>query len=261
MKTMRNILSILFLGFIATAVCSCNDEIDYTPGEPSAISESKVFFSEDNVYDFILGVSDSEVSIFLERTDASGALKVDLLAEDYDAAIFSVPSSVEFAAGETKKEIKIQVNNMEMFTNYSLKKLSIPSELVNPYKDYSAVSLNAYKEDYAPFAKGMYTSNFFGDQWEQVLEYSPILGLYRFSDLYVTDYDFLFTWDGASTVKMQTAKTQTGYVHPSYGMVTAQFQASKYVEETQTLMFQYAWTVSAGSFGSYVETFAITEKY
>ena len=71
----------------------------------------------------------------------------------------------------------------------------------------------------------------------------------------------MFTWDGASTVKMQTTKTQTGYVDPKYGKVTAQFQASKYVEETQTLMFQYAWTVSAGSFGSYVETFAITEKY
>lgn len=261
MKTMKNILSILFLGFIAMTVSSCNDEIDYTPGEPSAVTDSKVFFSKDNVYDFILGVYDNEISIFLERTDASGSLKVDLLAENYDAAVFSVPSIVEFAAGETKKEVKIQVNNVEMFTNYSLKKLSIPSELVNPYKDYMTVSVNVYKEDYAPFAKGMYTSTFFGDQWEQVLEYSSILNLYRFSDLYVADYDFLFTWDGASNVVMQTTKTQTGYKHPSYGMVTAEFQASKYVEETQTLMFQYKWTVSAGSFGSYVESFVITEKY
>lgn len=261
MKTMKNILSILLLGFITMTVCSCDDELNYSPGEPSACVDSKVFFSEDNVYDYILGVADNEVSFFLERTDASGSLKVDLLAEGYDETVFSVPASVEFAAGETKKEVKVQINNVEMFTTYTLKKIAIAPELVNPYKDYSAVSLNVYKEDYAPYAKGMYTSTFFGEEWEQVLEYSPILDLYRFSDLYATDYDFFFTWDGGATMTMQTTKTQTGYVHSTYGMITAEIQATKYDAENQTFKFQYKWTVSAGSFGSYVESFVVTEKY
>lgn len=261
MKNIKNILGILLLGLIATTVCSCDDEINYSPGEPSPFAESKVFFAKDNVYDHILGISDTEVSFFLERTDANGALTVDLTAEGYDPEIFIVPASVEFAAGETKKEVKIQVNNMEMFTNYSLKKISIPADLVNPYKDYSAISLNVYKEDYAPYAKGVYTSTFFGDEWEQLLEYSQILDTYRFSDLYVEGYDFFFTWDGGTTMKLKTTDTATGYVHPSYGMVTARAVATLYDAATETMKFQYNWIVSAGSFGAYVESFAITEKY
>lgn len=261
MKAMKNILSILFLGLIATTVCSCDDEIDYSPGEQSPFAESKVFFSKDNVYDHILGFSDSEVSFFLERTDASSALTVDLTAEGYDPAIFSVPASVEFAAGETKKEVKIQVSNMEMFTDYSLKKIAIPADLVNPYKDYSAISLNVYKEDFAPYAKGVYTSTFFEDEWEQVLEYSPMLDTYRFSDLYVSEYDFFFTWDGGSTMTLKTTDTATGYVHPSYGMVTARAIATLYDPSTDTMKFQYNWIVSAGSFGAYIESFVITERY
>ena len=143
MKTMKYIVSILLLGLIATTVCSCNDEIEYSPGEPSPFAESKVFFSKDNAYDLILGVYDTEVTFFLERTDASSALSVPLEASGYDQNIFIVPASVEFAAGETKKEVKIQVKNMEVFTDYSLKKIAIPSELVNPYKDYSQENVSA----------------------------------------------------------------------------------------------------------------------
>ena len=261
MKTMKNILGILLLGLITTVVSSCNDDINYSPGEPSPFAESKVFFSKDNVYDVILGVYDTEVTFFLERTDASSALSVALEADGYDENIFTVPASVEFAAGETKKEVKIQVKNMEVFTDYSLKKIAIPSELVNPYKDYSAISLNVLKEDYVPFAKGMYTSNFFEDQWEMVLEYSEILGLYRFQDLYVEGYDFFFKWDGGETMTMDPVNITTGYVHPTYGMITAKTQATQYDAESQTMAFKYNWTVSAGSFGSYVEYFEITEKY
>ena len=261
MKTMKNIFSILLLGVITTVVSSCNDDINYSPGEPSPFAESKVFFSKDNVYDLILGVYDTEVSFFLERTDASSALSVALKAEGYDENIFTVPASVEFAAGETKKEVKIQVKNMEVFTDYSLKKIAIPSELVNPYKDYSAISLNVYKEDYVPFAKGMYTSNFFEDEWEMVLEYSELLDLYRFQDLYVEGYDFFFKWDGGETMTMDPVNITTGYVHPTYGMITAKTQATQYDAESQTMAFKYNWTVSAGSFGSYVEYFEMTEKY
>ena len=261
MKTMKNIFNILLLGLMVTTVCSCNDEIEYSPGEPSPFAESKVFFSKDNAYDLILGVYDTEVTFFLERTDASSALSVPLEASGYDQNVFTVPASVEFAAGETKKEVKIQVKNMEVFTDYSLKKIAIPSELVNPYKDFSAISLNVLKEDYVPFAKGMYTSNFFGDEWEMVLEYSALLDLYRFQDLYVEGYDFLFKWDGGETMTMQPANIETGYVHPSYGMVTAKTVATKYFADSETLAFQYNWTVSAGSFGSYTEYFEMTEKY
>ena len=48
MKTMKNIFNILLLGLMVTTVCSCNDEIEYSPGEPSPFAESKVFFSKDN---------------------------------------------------------------------------------------------------------------------------------------------------------------------------------------------------------------------
>jgi hypothetical protein len=72
----------------------------------------------------------------------------------------------------------------------------------------------------------------------------------------------LFKWDGGETMTMQPANTPTGYVHPSYGMVTAKSQVTKYDAESQTLMFQYSFTIPDGrTFGSYVESFGMTEKY
>lgn len=69
----------------------------------------------------------------------------------------------------------------------------------------------------------------------------------------------LAPWDGGAKFTCLVAKLPTGIVHPSYGMVTAECQNTAYREAEQTFLFQYKWTVSAGSFGSGIDSFEVTE--
>jgi hypothetical protein len=66
---------------------------------------------------------------------------------------------------------------------------------------------------------------------------------------------------GGSKIGSRTG-FQTGYVHPSYGMIYASFDAPEgpftYDEATKTFTFGYAWRVSAGTFGVYPDSYTIT---
>jgi hypothetical protein len=125
------------------------------------------------------------------------------------------------------------------------------------------------RNDYIPYAKGIYTSVFWEDAWEAYIEYSEILGLCRFKDCWFEGYDVTFELNfETKEFKMSEAKAPSGYVHPTYGMVYAAIYMadSGYDPETQTFTFSYDWLISTGAgkwgtFGNYPDTFQITEVY
>ena len=49
------------------------------------------------------------------------------------------------------------------------------------------------------------------------------------------------------------SKTETGYVHSVYGMVSVTDTGSSYDASTKTFTFAFKWTVALGSFGVYNE--------
>ena len=113
---------------------------------------------------------------------------------------------------------------------------------------------------YVPYANGVYTSGLFGS-WEQPMEkYILDETTYRLPDYIAPGYDLYFTWN-PETGEVATINTswETGYIHPDYGMIISTCSASAYDAETKTLAFAVEYTVSAGSFGSFVDTFTIIE--
>lgn len=251
------LLSVLALNFTA-----CTEEVEYTPAEVSPVAETQVYFMASNSAAPILQKADTQFSVLVGRVNGGSAQSVPLKVTNPNADVFVVPETIEFAAGETEKELVIQATDkMELAKSYYLK-LEIPEEFVNPYaeqENHPIIVMNVLKEDYEPYAVGTYTAGFFSNQsWEQVMEYSPALDMYRFPDLWANGYDIEFTWDG-TTIKCAKATVQTGYVHPTYGMVSATSEATLYREATNAFLFQYKWTVSAGSFGSFVDMFVVEE--
>ena len=118
-------------------------------------------------------------------------------------------------------------------------------------------------DDYEPFLKGTYYSWFFKTTKEMTLEYSPSKELYRFKDCWVPGYHVTFRLDPETMEFEMTANFFTsGYVHPTYGMVTAEVYGggsyNSFDPTTMTFKFAYNWTVSAGSFGAGYDTFQIT---
>lgn len=262
---MKKLLKLNYIALFAVLALfsACTEESEYTPAQPSAETNAYRFSasSESNV---VLALTDSVYQVVLERDDVTEEVTLPLSVKG-DLNIFSAPSSVTFAAGESQALVNIEIApEMDAFKNFYLE-LSIDESYVNPYTadNFSVLPITFLKEDYAPFALGVYSSWFFGQSWEAVLEYSPMLDLYRFKDCWFKG-DVTFTCNRETMeFEMSAAQFETGYVHPSYGMVVAKVLGSNngFDPETNTFYFAYQFIVSAGSFGADYDTFEIKEVY
>lgn len=257
MKSLRYIL-IASVALFALAACA-QEEDPYKPGDPTNSNGHNVYFSAENPGSLVLGLADNSFTVKIERENANGAISVPLKA--YSASnVFAVPSSVDFAAGETSKEITVQFNGAEPFVNYSLQ-ISVPQEFTYQYKDqnvYPAYAVSVLQEDFKVIHTGTYFEDFWtGNTWSQDLEYSELSDTYRFSNLWDIGYGFTFKWDGQSeeVVVNNGNKFESGIVSDTYGMISAEDQGSYYDDGENAIHFVFKWTVSAGSFGNYENVF------
>lgn len=253
---------------------SCDDDNEYTPGNPPG--KYDVSFEEESS-NLAIGLSDETFEIKVVRTSGEGELTVPIeVLQKPD--FFTVPSSVTFAAGETETTLDVAIGEgMENFVNYTFR-LKIPEEYTNPYKAEAGsplLNITVLKEDYKTYAIGVFTENvLFGQSWEQVLEYSEILDMYRFPDLIASGTHFYFKWNGLSDDDCElyfcddegneVSVYETGYQHSTYGMISANFLYDTWTgfdASENTFYFPIEFTVSAGTFGDDYDTFTITQRY
>ena len=126
------------------------------------------------------------------------------------------------------------------------------------------------KEDYKLAYTATFTSERFDDEWEQDVEYSEMRGIYRMPNLYsdLTVY-FIYSKDENGNVNFdfcdETGKADkkfSAYTHSTYGVVTAAYPNSKaedLVINGNVVTANLEFTVSAGSFGEFVESFTLPE--
>lgn len=268
-------------GLMAAAMTftACGEyEDDYTPGSAEKDGHAVVYFPADAQNDIVLGVDDKELTVKIAREDAAEALEVPLRVGTASGEYFSVPSSVKFEAGEAETEITVGVSDeLPMFETRNLS-ITVPEDYRVLYGEQDAsysILLNVLKEDYVPVALGVFSSEYlsgtFGTDlsYEMELEYSPLLDLYRLADPWYVSaryclpgYNLTFKWNKETNeVAYDKKKYETGFLHPNYGMVTAESLATVYRPASQLFLFQFNFTVGAGSFGSRIESFQITETY
>lgn len=266
MKTFKNIYGIL-VAFLAIAAVSCSESVEYTPATPAAVDATEYFFTPGTETNIVISPSDKQIVATLNRLNAEKEATIKLNVVNNNEELFAVPTEVKFAAGETSADVVIEVSDSLVFFETYEFSFSIAEEYTNPYiaeNNNPKLHYVVMRNDYAPFATGVYSSWFWEQEWDAVLEYSPSLDLFRFKDCWVAGYDVTFTCD-TETMEFTMAAGQfaSGYVHPSYGMVTAQVLAdyNYYDPATDTFYFAYKWVVSAGSFGSGFDSFTITELH
>jgi hypothetical protein len=267
-----NKIGIVFLTIVTMNVfIACEKEVVRDPSPEANPSSNRVYFPEQTNNQLVLGIEDESTTIAIAREVSDNALTVTITISG-DAA-FSIPQTVSFAAGESETTFDLSIGEIELMKKY-LVILNIDESQSNPYEEdtkFSTLALNILKEDFVPFAEGTYASEFFEDEWPQTLEYSPSQELYRLADCWVSDYDVLFKWEGTAVTIQGTKNSSgsyiylpTGYVHSSYGMVSAYYAQTNinyYDEATKTFAFPITWVVSAGSFGEYYDTYTIETQY
>lgn len=249
-------------------LASCSSDDDFTPGKPAG--SNNVYFTNQAAQ--TLDLSASSFTITLGRTDAGSAVSVPLKQVQVDP-VFTVPATAEFAAGETETEVTIQISgDAEPFTDYQLR-LAIPEEYTSPYiqkDDVPELNIFVHKEDYVLYATGTFNENvLFGDSWEQTIEYSATLDVFRMRDVFASGTNWYFLWNEKSGDDCEfswcnasgkaVSKFDTGYVHSTYGMIAANDISDDktfvgYDADDNAFYFLLEFTVSAGSFGSDFDT-------
>lgn len=262
---MRKIL--FFALAVALFSTACEDEINREKSPLPNPDSDNVYFDAANPKSLVLAIDATEFTVSVSREFSEAALDVKIkLESSYDKGLFNVPETLSFAAGETTKTLTVGISDLELMKKYKIA-LIVEDDQTNPYVPqtvYPRIDLNILQEDFAPYAEGTYTCDFFEDSWAQTLEYSPATTTYRFKGLWFPGYDVTFKWDGSATVTMiGTAASgkiviPTGYVHATYGMVAAHYGVCTFDDATDTFTFPINWRVTAGSFGDYPGTYVIT---
>ena len=270
MKTLKYTFGILmsFLAIAATTSCS-EEEADFTPAGPAAVEATEYYFTCGTETNITISPTDKTIVATVNRANTEGEVTLDLIVTNPNEELFTVPTSVTFADGAATADVVVEVSDSLVFFQEYQFAIQIPEKHTNPYiaeNNNPTLHFVVMRDDYAPFATGVYSSWFFEQAWETTLDYSPSLDLYRFKDCWMPGYDVTFTLNRETMeFKMTSSAFASGYVHSTYGMVTAEvYEGGSYntfVPETMTFKFAYKWTVSAGSFGQGFDTFQITELH
>lgn len=202
----KSILSILS---VALLLVSCGNDPVYVPGEKSNIAQNNIFFpvSEERGLELDPEENITSHTVTIGRLDASAALNVPLKVTVNTDGVFSVPESVDFAAGDNQTTFTFNFANMQIGSTYTLR-LEIDGSLYNPYKHDTLLT----GEQLIPFYEYQAT----------LIKYEPAEGI--FYDDIITGYAGLdrVAW----TVTYETATLPSGVkkmriINPYHSIATA----------------------------------------
>jgi len=247
--------------FLMTAMfVGCDDYEDNVEKSPEvSVDNPAVRFVAENATVIELDPNVSvEFTLTVTRDDETAALDVPVIVVTNTENSFIVPSSVTFAAGAKTANLTISAtDDAPKVTDLDLV-LKLDESFTTPYRtEYPMYYGTVVVTDWEQFATGSYFSSWYGQSYSQILQYSPILDQYRFPDLMSDGYHFVFAWDGASAVTPVPEKVKTGYVHSTYGMVSATTSEATYDVASKIFTFTREWTVDAGSFGKDIDTYTM----
>jgi len=119
---MNKIFNKLFLGLAVCglAMAACSDDIDWNPGAPA--DGQGVFFPSTQTNKVSLKETTGSFEVTICRSMSQGAATVQLTSVfgENAAGIFSVPSEVSFADGETAAKMSVTYKDLEYDVEYAL---------------------------------------------------------------------------------------------------------------------------------------------
>lgn len=194
-------------GFLS--LTACDDEDNWTPGE-SAVNVDQVYFTDENPESIEIEPGETRSYTFtLMRGNSSEAVSVPLTVSG--AAEFEVPSTVEFAEGETEKQITVNFTGAESSDTYKCK-IVIPEGMYNsPYTSLTnMIEIEVSVAKWVLFARGVrFTSNYLPGFTADLYKVEG-KERYRFVELFV-GLDLNFTVEETETAGKFSLYPEGGY--------------------------------------------------
>jgi hypothetical protein len=193
------------------------------------------------------------VPIYRNTTVGTSSVNVEMSAS-VEGLFTLANATATFEDGKAATDIVINyddINALAAGTTYKLT-LSFAEENASP-SNVNSITVSAQRKlTFKTIGTGVFTSEFWGEAWEQTLEKAEEANVYRFPDVYFSGYPLVFSIDEAGNVVM--SDQECGYVHSTYGMVWIALE--QYKIEGNNYLFALNFHVPGlGSFGTAVEAF------
>lgn len=196
---------------LAGAFVSCSDDDEYVPGPQSA----GAYFPNTNASSYKLTLDATSLNVDVYRTDASAAASY-AISSDADATYFTVPTSVNFGAGENKATLAIGVNGEALgYDNKQTISLSLSENETTTYGQGSYEFTVIIPSPWTPIGQGFMVDVFFPTFWSIDETTFPVAieendltpGYFRIVNPYTTDaYPYYSPGD-------ETDPDATGYLY------------------------------------------------
>lgn len=254
---MKKFFSIFAVAAVAcVAFVACSDDETYVPGMPDAADCYGVYFPAQQTSFELDPAEKTELTFTAARTRTDAAITVPV-AIKRGGETFSV-SEISFAAGAEETEFTVSFPDAQVGTTYNFD-LQIEDPLyASVYSQNSSfLYFNVTRVKWNVLGTGDYEYTFWwqGTDKGLTLEQRDGTNMYRIQN-WGGGVTLFFTMEnGVPTI----AKQAIGAEHPSYGTVYVQSTDGEYDPETGTYYFLNKYTVAAGSFGSNVEYFVLTD--
>lgn len=170
-----NIYIAALISIFALTWTACTDEVEYeaTPG----VSGEGVFFPTSVKSSITLDGTEGSFELDVQRTKSAGAVESELTAEfgEEGVNVFSIPSKVSFADGETTSKLTVNYSNLVRGTAY---KVTLTFTDGTPYSNSSLTFNILYPEEVI-------------EEWEVVADKAVLMDYlyepYGASNLMITD--------------------------------------------------------------------------
>lgn len=212
---MNKIFNKLFLGLAVCglAMTACSDGVEWEPS-PVPTEGVQAYIYADNT-DLTYYPNDEQVfvvKISRQKTDAAASIRLTTDAENV-----TVPTTVDFAAGEALKEVKIAFD-IAVGTTASYT-IAIPEE--DSYVYGSPKVTIKIKRDYTwlNIGIGYYASQLFGEGWDQPVLKAKEANIYKLEDCITKGYPIMFTLSDDNQELIGWDPQPTGYDKTDYGML------------------------------------------
>ncbi len=218
MKLLNNKYLYIFLLGVSGMFASCgNDEDDYSAGMPTATDCPALTFGSDNTESVELdpaAPTTAAITVFRGKTDTEASYSIRVLSNTDN--IFTVPQTVNFAAGAEEAAVTVSFNNAEVGKSYTLE-IGLDEGDVDAYSSdtYTSYVYTCIRVKWNTIGKGQWLDGFWYGFWDEVniQQRDDIPGVYRINNPYT---DELVSSTGETTATytdyLVFTLSETGYV-------------------------------------------------
>ncbi len=222
---------------VLTAFTSCNTDAEGEIYYPDTVADCSFASSKMIVELTADNAGLVKVPVYRGNAATAASMQVTVAMDDESAAIFTATTDVAFNAGENVGYVELKyasLDDLGATTKYTVT-LTIPEESLSPSAETKLTVQISRKLTWENIGTGVYTSELFGQSWEQPVEKAKEGNIYRLPDCVYEGYPLIFSLsdDGQNLVGWDAQPM--GYVDGTYGMVY--FQARGMQREGNVLSF------------------------